>query len=222
MLVAPLLLGRYCCRPVAWAPACPSSGVLHEIATPFRLRRLHRLRVRNHRDGTGPRVLRHRHRRHRRHLLPARRNAGAAHLQQGDDRRQEALGHRRDRGRIRRQCAAACPQGHRERLRRGRHPRCSIQRQGTVRRQGREEPARAGRAVSGAGAARHARQRERAGLQGPQGQDGVVRFARIGPVAAAGRPARSARHDAQGHRRGPVVVHAVGRQDQGRQPDAHR
>ncbi len=54
-------------------------------------------------------------------------------------------------------------------------------------------------------------------VQGPQGQVGVVGLAGIRPVAAAGRPPRGPRHDAQGHRRGPVVVHAVGRQDQGRQ-----
>ena len=140
--------------------------------------------------------------------------------QQGDDRRQEAVGHRRDRGRLGRQRAAPRAQGHRERVRRRRHPRRRVQRQGPVRRQAGEEPARARRAVPRAGAARHARHRRTCkSVQGPEGQVGVVGLAGIGPVAAAGRPARGARHDAQGHRRGPVVVHAVGRQDQGRQPD---
>ena len=170
------------------------------------------------RTRAGSRVLRHRHRRHRRHLLSAGRHARAAHLEQGDDRRQEALRDGRDVGRIGRERAAPRAEGHRERVRRGGHPRRRVQRQGPVRGQARQEPARAGRALSGAGAARDARERERAGLQGPQGQVGVVGFAGVGPVAAAGRPARGARHDAQGHRRGPVVVHAIGRQDQGRQP----
>ena len=61
---------------------------------------------------------------------------------------------------------------------------------GPVRRQAAQEPARAGRAVPGTGAARHRHQVEHPDVPRPEGQERLVRLAGLGPVAAARRPAR--------------------------------
>ena len=173
-------------------------------------------RPEHRRDSAAARILRHRHRRHRRHLLPAGRHAGAADLQQGHGRRQEGLGHGRSRRCIGGQRQAAGQQGDRVGFCRGRHPGRGLHRQQPVRRRAAEEPACAGCALPRDRAADHPRRFQHQQRARLEGQEHLVGRAGVGPVPAADRPAQGARHEPRRHQGRPVVVHPGGRQDQGR------
>jgi osmoprotectant transport system permease protein len=146
--------------------------------------------------GAAAPVLRHRHRRHRRHLLPAGRHAGPADQQQGHRGRQEDQRHRRGRRRLGRPMPSCWAT---RRSNRPSSPPTSWTPPTTARASS-NAPLKNLRALGALypetvqlitrADIRH-QQRAR-----PEGQEHQLGRAGLGPVPAADRPAAGARHDA--------------------------